>query len=113
MKTDAPVAVSLDSIQRKIESVSYYLLPGTRTTVCHLHLKNGFVLIGSSHCLNPELFDEGIGRDEAFKDARSQLWTLEGYLFAEQRYQQQLTDAPAQNESFRLKPADSEGGASD
>lgn len=52
---------------------------GETTTVCALILCGGFTVIGHSGCLNPDDFDEQIGRDIAYKNAFEQLWQLQGY----------------------------------
>lgn len=58
--------------------------PGTTTIVAMAFLPNGFsVGYGMSACASPENFNEEIGikiaTDNALKDARDQLWILEGY----------------------------------
>jgi len=49
-------------------------------TICVITLKNGFTLVGKSACASPENYDEHIGRQIAYEDARKQIWALEGYL---------------------------------
>lgn len=49
------------------------------TTICKISLVNGFSVIGTSSCVSAENFNEEIGRDVAYKDARSKIWQLEGY----------------------------------
>lgn len=49
-------------------------------TVCVLCLNNGFTVVGESACASPENFDAEIGRKIARENARSKIWTLEGYL---------------------------------
>jgi Phage protein (N4 Gp49/phage Sf6 gene 66) family len=41
--------------------------------------RNGFVLLGSSSCVDPANFDLEIGRKIAREDVKKQLWQLEGY----------------------------------
>lgn len=43
-------------------------------------LPNGFTIVGESACVDPDNYDENIGRDIALKDIEKQLWMLEGYL---------------------------------
>ena len=40
-------------------------------TVCAITLKNGFVVVGDSACIDPRKFDEEIGRQVAFDDAHA------------------------------------------
>lgn len=49
-------------------------------TICVITLKNGYTLVGKSACASPENYDEHIGRQIAYDDARKQIWALEGYL---------------------------------
>lgn len=48
-------------------------------TVCCLTLKSGFAVIGESACINPDDFDQAIGREIARANAIDKLWQLEGY----------------------------------
>lgn len=52
---------------------------GCKTTVCFITLKNGFEIVGTSACVNPEDFDKEIGEKWAEKDAMDQLEKYEGY----------------------------------
>jgi hypothetical protein len=61
----------------------YYIFPGTTVTVCLLHLRNGYAVIGESAAASPENFDEAIGRRIARDNARNKIWALEGYLLRE------------------------------
>ncbi|HDX6210124.1 TPA: hypothetical protein RP468_002715 [Acinetobacter baumannii] len=59
-------------------------------TFCVLILKNGFTVTGESACASPENFDEKMGREIAYKNAREKIWQLEGYLLKEKLYQAEL-----------------------
>jgi Phage protein (N4 Gp49/phage Sf6 gene 66) family len=48
-------------------------------TFCVLVLKNGFTVTGESACASPENFNEQLGRDIAYRNARDKIWSLEGY----------------------------------
>lgn len=73
-----------EAIDDTICTVAYYVFPGTTLTVCCLTLRNGFNAIGKSAAASPENFDEEIGRQVAYNDARNKIWELEGYLLREQ-----------------------------
>ena len=62
-------------------------------TVCCLTLLNGFTVTGESACASPENFDEQIGRDIAFKNAREKIWALEGYLLKQCLYEKIVASA--------------------
>ncbi len=68
-------------IDETIAEKSFHKLTGT-LTVCVLTLKNGFTVTGESACVSPENYDEQIGNDIAFKNAREKIWPLEGYRLA-------------------------------
>lgn len=54
-------------------------------TLCILQLRNGFVLIGKSACVNAANFDEAVGRQLAREDAVKQVWPLLGFRLADKR----------------------------
>lgn len=64
----------------RIKSEAYHQ-DGT-LTIATLTLDNGFKVVGTSACLNPSNFNEGIGRKLAYGDAFGKLWALEGYYWA-------------------------------
>lgn len=57
-------------------------------TICVLVLKNGFTVVGKSACASPENFNADIGKDVAWRDAKEQIWHLEGYLLKQNLYEQ-------------------------
>lgn len=79
-----------EDIDAAIAGEQYHVFPGTTLTVCCLTLRNGFTVTGTSAAASPENFNEEIGREIAFKNAREQIWTLEGYLLREQLFRAQL-----------------------
>jgi hypothetical protein len=70
----------LDAAIDPLVPVQYHVFPGSTTTVCLITLKNGYTVTGESACADPANFDEEIGREVAFKDARNKLWPLLGFL---------------------------------
>lgn len=79
--------VTIEHIERQIDTHEYYLFPGTMMTVCCITLRNGFNTIGTAACADPDIFDEDLGRTYAYKDAVSKIWPLEGYRLKEAIYQ--------------------------
>ncbi len=77
--------VTKEYLEKRIEDVGYFILPGTNVTICSLTMRNDYVVIGKSACVNPANFDSALGRKYAYEDALEQLWALEGYLLAEER----------------------------
>lgn len=74
-------------IDAAIKSAAYYVFPGTTLTICAITLQNGFNVTGESAAASPENFDEQIGRDIAFKNAREKIWALQGYLLKERLFE--------------------------
>lgn len=60
-------------------SPQYHVFPQTTVTVCCLSLRNGFTVVGESACASPENFNEALGREIAYDNAKQQIWKLEGY----------------------------------
>ena len=79
--------VSLNDIQSKVKKTTYTILPNTTTTVCQLQMKNGYVILGTSACVDPANFNQAIGEKFAYEDAINKAWPLEGYLLAEEIFQ--------------------------
>lgn len=71
-----------EHIDSVITKEAYHRLTET-LTVCVLTLKNGFTVTGESACASPENYNEEIGNKIAKDNARSKIWSLEGYLLRE------------------------------
>lgn len=95
--TEAP-RVTEARINEVIASADYYRLDGT-LTVCVLCLVNGWAVTGESACASPENFDEQIGRDIAFANAREKIWALEGYLLKQWLHLEAVADAAEEEEA--------------
>ena len=70
----------------KVSKTIYTVLPDTTTTICQLFIKNGYVVIGTSACVDPKNYNQAVGEKFAFENAIDKLWPLEGYLLAESRF---------------------------
>lgn len=81
--------VTLEGIQAKIKGETYLVLPDGRTTLCVLTLENGYTIKGLSACVDAAEFNLDLGRKYAFEDALRQIWPLEGYLLAENLFQEE------------------------
>lgn len=73
-------------IDSKIAEKSFHKLTDV-LTVCVITLQNGFTVTGESACASPENYDQNIGEQIAFGNARDKIWQLEGYLLKEKLYQ--------------------------
>ncbi len=72
-----------DNIEAVCGEAQFHVFPGTSLTVCCLHLRNGFTVVGESASASLENFDREIGEKLALKDAKQKVWRLEGYLLRE------------------------------
>jgi len=52
---------------------------GKKTVVVALTLKNGFEIIESASCVDPNNYDENIGKELCLKRIKEKLWELEAY----------------------------------
>jgi len=82
--------VTPEKIDAQIMDEEYYVFPNTMMTVCCLSLVNGFNTVGFSACASPENFDAEIGRTIARRNAREQIWALEGYRLKQKLYERSL-----------------------
>jgi hypothetical protein len=79
--------VTLEHILGRVKKTTYTLLPDTTTTVCQLHMENGYVIMGTSACVDPTKYNQALGEKYAHEDAVNKAWPLEGYLLSEEIYQ--------------------------
>lgn len=64
-------------------------------TLCVITLNNGYCVVGESACVDPKEFNEMIGKDIAYQDARRKIWRLEGYLLSQVLYiDKQFANSP-------------------
>lgn len=80
--------VKPSQIDSKIKRVEFHVFPNSYMTVCNITLENNFSVIGSCACAHPKNFNEQIGRDESFINARTKIWELEGYLLKQKLFEQ-------------------------
>lgn len=78
--------VTLADIQAKVKKTVYTILPDTTTTICQLFMENGYVVLGTSACIDPKQFNKALGETYAYEDAMNKCWPLEGYLLAEELF---------------------------
>lgn len=57
---------------------------GNKTTICIFHLKNGFIIVESSSCVDPANYNREIGIEICRERAKNKIWELEGYKLQSQ-----------------------------
>lgn len=75
-------------IDSLIKDILYHRVPNTTVTICSLVLMNGFVINGESAAASLDNFNESIGKEIAYENARDKIWQLEGYLLRQKLYEQ-------------------------
>lgn len=80
-----PNKLSLDDLKAKVVGELFVKVGDTTTMMCSLQLENGFVVTGTSACIDPANFDLEIGKQIAYDNAIDKIWQLEGYLLAQRR----------------------------
>jgi hypothetical protein len=79
--------VTPEAIKAKIRHVTYTRGPASMTH-CYLHLDNGYLHHGYSACVDPQEFDDTLGRKAAYDNAFGTLWQLMGFLLAEDMWRE-------------------------
>lgn len=80
-----PDRVTAEQVKSRIVDTMFTQVPGTTTTICAITLANGFVVTGTSACVEPTNFNAILGTDLAYENAVSKIWELEAYLLCEER----------------------------
>lgn len=80
-------SVSITDIENKVKQVVFSVLPDTTTTICQLFMENGYVILGTSACVDKTKYNKALGDKYAYEDAINKAWPLEGYLLAQERFE--------------------------
>lgn len=67
----------IDSV---IVDKTFTVLPSGKVMVCELTLANGFTVRGDAAVVSKANFNQEIGEQISYKNARDKIWELEGYL---------------------------------
>lgn len=73
-----PSTVTEDLLKSKIVGESYSRM-GIKTTICVLTMANGFEVVGTSACVDPNNFNYETGKKYAYENAFDKLYELESY----------------------------------
>lgn len=71
--------ITPDMLDMEIAAEDYHVFPRTQLTVCCLTLRNGFTVTGESACASPENFNQELGEQIAFRNARDKIWAYLGF----------------------------------
>jgi hypothetical protein len=78
--------VTKESIEARIKSVSYQVLPDSTVTLCNIVLDNGHSERGESVCVDPRNFNMTTGREIAYRQAFAKFWVPFGFLLRERQF---------------------------
>jgi hypothetical protein len=85
-----PDSVTPDHVERTIVEVQTrtdYLV-GKLTTVVAVRLKNGFTIVETATCVDPDNYSENLGHKVCMKKIRDKIWMLEGYLLQQRKHEE-------------------------
>lgn len=68
-----------DQLKELIEK-HQFLKVGKKTTICLLTLRNGFEILTSSSCVNPDDYDQEIGERISYRKALEKLSDIQWYF---------------------------------
>lgn len=89
-----PNSVTKESLEDLIaKSEVVYTNPVGTLTHCVITLPCGYGVTGESACVDPAKYDKAIGEKYALEQAVDKLWSLEGYLLANDRYRAEQVKA--------------------
>ena len=77
-----------EDICESIKSIEYWVVPNTTTTVCAMIFQNNYVITGTSAAASMDNFDQEVGRNIAYENARQRIWPLLGYVLNQKFYKQ-------------------------
>lgn len=86
-ETKKRTSVSLNDIEAKVTRTVFTVLPDTTTTICQLFMENGYVVLGTSACVDKTKYNQALGEKFAYEDAINKAWPLEGYLLSQQLFE--------------------------
>lgn len=79
MKVSEKNTITIENVNSFVDSFETTQL-GDKTTVVKATLKNGFIIVESSSCVDAANYDEIIGRDICKERIYNKIWELLGFL---------------------------------
>ena len=77
MKENTVTQEQIDKILKEADKKENIIF--NKCLVVTVKLKNGFIIVESSACVDVNNFDTQIGRDICYDRIKNKLWELEGY----------------------------------
>lgn len=93
VNVDKRVKVSCEDVDKRMETAEIEVFTVfDKCTVVACKLNNGFVLVESSACIDPDNYDEEIGVNECLCKIENKVWELEGYMLQNKLYEEEYCD---------------------
>lgn len=74
-------SVTEEQVEAMLKSATIHDMQlGNKTTLVWATLKNGFVIVESSSCVDPKNYDHELGRQICMKRIADKIWEMEGYV---------------------------------
>lgn len=109
--TPLPRSVTREDVEHNIKSCCFAKL-GHKTTVCVIIMANGFEVVGSSACVDPEQYDQHTGQQYAYEDAFDKAWAFLAYGLQDARHEAAEAEAVRNGEESE-RPNTEEGHGHD
>ena len=77
-------------LDNNVMFVDYHVFPETCITVCCITMKNGYNTVGHSGCVDPENFNEELGKEIAKNNAWNAMYHLLSYELKQKMYDDAL-----------------------
>ena len=84
---DSVTSAHVDNTIAKVETRTDYLAEKL-TTVVAVKLKNGFTIVETATCVDPNNYSESIGQQTCMERIKNKIWMLEGYLLQQRKHEQ-------------------------
>lgn len=85
-------SVTQAQIDRLIDEASITVMSmDNKTTIVKATLKNGWIIVESSSCVDPINYDENLGKSICIERIKNKLWELEGYKLQCELYEREVS----------------------
>ena len=88
----------IESVLEESEFLVYHKVYGN-TTIVVAKLPNGFTIVESTGCVNPDNYNEEIGEKICLDKIKKKIWELEGYALQDRIYKTKLEEPVAKVDS--------------
>lgn len=96
----------IESVLEESEFLVYNKVYG-KTTIVVAKLPNDFTIVESTGCVNPDNYDEEIGKKICLDRIKKKIWELEGYALQERVYKTKPEEPVAkENENENIEKGD-------